>query len=78
MSEITDELGGWDEEDFTEAQINAQSEREEGWRKGVHTTSDGQEIKLTEMDEHHLRNIIAYFSGYDTSPLYAELKRRKL
>jgi hypothetical protein len=54
------------------------AQREKEWEKGFHTTRNGDEIKLVEMSNEHLKRTIKYFSNYNTEPLKKELKNRKL
>lgn len=65
-------LTGWDESDFRSL--------EDDWKEGFHTTRDGEEMRLEDMTESHLRNTIAFFQrsehDYDTTPLEQELEGR--
>ena len=52
---------------------------EKNWNDGIHITKDGEEIKISEMTESHLKNTIKYFSRVaDVSILEKELANRKL
>jgi len=50
--------------------------REEDWKDGIHTDRNDNKLKLSEMSNQHLQNIIDYFEHLDTKPLKDELKRR--
>lgn len=74
MSETTDDLEyGIDLWDIPPDSIS----REKQWKKGKHTTKDGQVLKIKEMETSHLRRTILYFNHLDTTPLKKELKKRE-
>lgn len=75
MSDFSDDLSvhSWMIEEY-DAEKCA---RELEWRDGYHTTSDDREIKITEMTEQHILNVMRYFNDHDTSPLDQEIKNRK-
>lgn len=49
---------------------------EDGWAEGYHTTRDGDELRLEDMTDDHLRNTIKFFEKLDTTPLEEELASR--
>ncbi len=70
-----------DAEEVDGPQPLTKAKREEDWKNGVHTTSEGFEWQITDMTDLHIENTIEHFKyrlHYDTRPLEEELKRRKL
>mgnify|MGYP001600830983 CR=1 FL=1 len=54
-----------------------ENEAENGWASGFHTTRDGDELRLEDMTDDHLRNTIRFFKDkLDTTPLEEELASR--
>jgi hypothetical protein len=53
-------------------------DREDEWKRGIHTDRDGNEHQISEMETSYLMNVIKYFKDYDVSPLTEELKKRNL
>ncbi len=51
---------------------------ESSWQDGYHTTRDGDELRLEDMTDDHLRNTIRFFKDkLDTTPLEEELASRE-
>lgn len=48
------------------------------WDEGYHETRDGEMIKISLMENSHLKNCITFFGskGYDITPFKEELEKR--
>lgn len=65
------------EENNLMAEPEGPTEIEQGWQEGFHTTREGEEMRLEEMTDIHLKNTIRYFEGkLDVTPLRDELHSR--
>lgn len=75
MSDTTDDLEMWSS-GADEYEENVWK-REKEWSSGFHTTRDGEQLKIREMETSHIKNCINYFEDdHDVSALKKELKRR--